>query len=98
MQEMSVFERNPMVYARAADVNVYIKRNFAPLEARARSLVAIESQIPNILVAARTNLGDVLPKPYAELATPIARPPSAVLQQDPVAAVAGLEDDQGRRA
>src|SRR5207253_686188 len=27
MQEMSVFERNPMVYARAADVNVYIKRN-----------------------------------------------------------------------
>src|SRR5436190_23114397 len=31
MQDMSVFERNPMVYARAADVNVYIKRNFAPL-------------------------------------------------------------------
>src|SRR5881296_1360106 len=44
MQEMSVFERNPMVYARAADVNVYIKRNFAPLEDRVRSLVAIESQ------------------------------------------------------
>src|SRR5881227_2966287 len=45
MQDMSVFERNPMVYARAADVNVYIKRNFAPLEDRVRSLVAIESQI-----------------------------------------------------
>src|SRR6266705_4088866 len=44
IQEMSIFERNPMVYARAADVNVYIKRNFAPLEDRARSLVAIESQ------------------------------------------------------
>ncbi|PYK53014.1 MAG: hypothetical protein DME48_13540, partial [Verrucomicrobia bacterium] len=56
MQDMSVFERNPMVYARAADVNVYIKRNFAPLEDRVRSLVAIESQIPNILIAARTNL------------------------------------------
>src|ERR1044071_1903076 len=27
MQDMSVFERNPMVYAGAADVNVYIKRN-----------------------------------------------------------------------
>src|SRR5262249_50301924 len=27
MQDMSVFERNPMVYARAGDVNVYIKRN-----------------------------------------------------------------------
>ncbi len=59
MQDMSVFERNPMVYARAADVNVYIKRNFAPLEDRVRSLVAIESQIPNILIAARTNLNEV---------------------------------------
>ena len=42
-----------MIYARAADVNVYIKRNFAPLEDRVRSLVAIESQIPNILIAAQ---------------------------------------------
>src|SRR5512132_2243854 len=50
MQDMSTFERNPMVYARAGDVNVYIKRNFAPLEDRVRSLVAIESQIPNILI------------------------------------------------
>src|SRR5437773_11100903 len=36
MQDMSVFERNPMVYARAADVNVYVKRDFAPLEDRVR--------------------------------------------------------------
>ena len=64
MQDMSIFERNPMVYARAADVNVYIKRNFAPLEDRVRSLVAIECQIPNIVIAAKTNLNDVLPKPY----------------------------------
>src|SRR5437879_12699131 len=73
MQEMSVFERNSMVYARAADVSVYIKRNFAPLEDRVRSLVAIESQIPNILIAARTNLNDVLPKPYVELAIQITK-------------------------
>src|SRR5438876_4926357 len=98
MQEMSVFERNPMVYARAADVNVYIKRNFAPLEDRVRSLVAIESQIPNILVAARTNLGDVLPKPYVELAVQIARASSDFLKKDLVAAVAGLKDEQIRVA
>ena len=60
MQDMSIFEKNPMVYARAADVNVYIKRNFAPLNDRVRSLVAIESQIPNILIAARTNLNEKL--------------------------------------
>ena len=98
MQEMSVFERNPMVYARAADVNVYIKRNFAPLEDRVRSLVAIESQIPNILIAARTNLQEVLPKPYVELAIQIAKGSADFLKKDLVAAVAGLKDEQIRVA
>ncbi len=94
MQDMSIFERNPMVYARAADVNVYVKRNFAPLEDRVRSLVAIESQIPNILIAAKTNLNDVLPKPYVELAIQIARGSSDFLKKNLVVAVAGLKDEQ----
>ena len=89
MQDMSVFERNPMVYARAGDVNVYIKRNFAPLEDRVRSLVAIESQIPNILIAARTNLDEKLPKPFVELAIQIARGSADFLKKDLVAAVSG---------
>jgi uncharacterized protein (DUF885 family) len=98
MQEMSVFERNPMVYARAADVNVYIKRNFAPLEDRVRSLVAIESQIPNILIAARTNLNEKLPKPFVELAVQIARGSADFLKKDLVAAVSGVKDEQVRVA
>src|SRR2546425_864453 len=98
MQEMSTFERNPMVYARAADVNVYIKRNFAPLEDRVRSLITIESQIPNILIAARTNLNETLPKPFVELAIQIARGSADFLKKDLVAAVAGLKDEQIRVA
>src|SRR6201982_2079966 len=98
MQDMSVFERNPMVYARAAEVNVYIKRNFAPLEDRVRSLVAIESQIPNILIAARTNLDEKLPKPFVELAIQIARGSADFLKKDLVAAVSGLKDEQIRVA
>ena len=98
MQDMSVFERNPMVYARAADVNVYIKRNFASLEDRVRSLVAIESQIPNILIAARTNLNDVVPKPYVELAIQIAKGSVDFLKKDLVAAVGNLKDEQLRVA
>src|SRR6266487_2329084 len=98
MQEMSIFERNPMVYARAADVNVYIKRNFAPLEDRLRSLVAIESQIPNILIAARTNLNEKLPKPFVELAIQIARGSADFLKKELVAAVTGLKDEQLRSA
>ena len=98
MQDMSVFERNPMVYARAADVNVYIKRNFAPLEDRVRSLVAIESQIPNILIAARTNLNAVVPKPYVELAIQIAKGSADFLKKDLVAAIGNLKDEQLRVA
>jgi uncharacterized protein (DUF885 family) len=98
MQDMAVFERNPMVYARAADVNVYIKRNFAPLEDRVRSLIAIESQIPNILIAARTNLNEVVPKPYVELAIQIAKGSADFLKKDLVAAVAGVKDQQLRAA
>jgi uncharacterized protein (DUF885 family) len=98
MQEISVFERNPMVYARAADLNVYVQRNFAPLEDRVRSLVAIESQIPNILIAARTNLNEVLPKPYVELAIQIARGSSDFLKKDLPAAIAGLKDERLRAA
>ncbi len=98
MQEMSTFERNPMVYAGAADVNVYIKRNFAPLEDRVRSLVAIESQIPNILIAARTSLNEKLPKPFVELAIQIARGSADFLKKDLVAAVSGVKDEQLRAA
>lgn len=98
MQDMSVFERNPMVYARAGDINVYIKRNFAPLEDRVRSLVAIESQIPNILIAARTNLDEKLPKPFVELAIQIAKGSADFLRKDLVAAVSGLKDEQLRVA
>jgi uncharacterized protein (DUF885 family) len=98
MQDMSVFERNPMVYARAADVNVYIKRNFAPLEDRVRSLIAIESQIPNILIAAKTNLNEVVPKPYVVLAIQIARGSADFLKRDLVAAIGNLKDEQLRVA
>jgi uncharacterized protein (DUF885 family) len=98
MQDMAIFERNPMVYARAADVNVYIKRNFAPLEDRVRSLVAIESQVPNILIAARTNLNEIVPKPYVELAIQIARGSADFLKKDLVAAIGTLKDEQLRAA
>lgn len=95
-QDMASFERNPMVYARAADVNVYIKRNFAPLEDRVHSIVLIEQQVPNIVIAAKTNLNPVLPKPYVELAIQIARGASEFLKKDLVEALADLKDERVR--
>ena len=95
-EAMAIYERNPIVYARAADVNIYIKRNFAPLEDRVHSIVAIESQVPNILIAARTNLDAVLPKPYVELAIQIAKGSADFLRKNLVAAVADLKDERIR--
>ena len=93
-QDLSVFERDPMVYARAADLNVYIKRNFAPLEDRAHSIILIESQIPNIIIAAKTNLAPVLPQPNVELAIKAARGAADFLRQNLVAAMADLKDER----
>jgi uncharacterized protein (DUF885 family) len=95
-EAMAIYERDPMVYARAADVNTYIKRNFAPLEDRVHSIVAIESQVPNILIAARTNLDPVLPKPYVELAIRIAKGSADFLRKNLVEAIAELKDERIR--
>lgn len=93
---MQIYERNPIVYARAADVNVYIKRNFSPLDDRVHSIIAIESQIPNIMIAAKTNLDPVLPKPYVELAIKIAKASAEFLRKDLVEAIADLKDERQR--
>jgi uncharacterized protein (DUF885 family) len=93
-QELGVFERNPMVYAKAVDLNIYIKRNFAPLEDRAHSIVMVESQIPNIIIAAKTNLAAILPRPHVELAIKIARGSAEFLRQNLTAALADLKDDR----
>src|SRR5262249_34430970 len=65
---------------------------------RVRSLAAIESQIPNILIAARTNLNETLPKPFVEVAIQIARGSADFLKKDLVAAVSGVKDEQVRLA
>ena len=92
--DLAMFERDPMAYARAVDLNIYIKRNFAPLEDRARSIVAVESQIPNIIIAAKTNLAPVLPRPQVELAIQIARGSADFLRQNLAEALADVKDER----
>jgi uncharacterized protein (DUF885 family) len=94
IQDLAVFERNPMTYADAIDLNVYVARKFAPLEDRVRSIIAIEAQAPNIMIAGKTNLADVLPKPYVELAIQIARGAAHFLQKDLVEAIKDLKDEK----
>ncbi|MDQ6914017.1 MAG: DUF885 domain-containing protein [Verrucomicrobiota bacterium] len=92
IQDMQSFDLNPMTYAQALDVNVYIKRDFAPLTDRMKNIIALENQLPNIMIAAKTNLAPVLPKPYVELAIEIARGGADFLKKDLVDALKDVKD------
>src|ERR1700676_4400478 len=54
---------NPMGYAYAIDANTYVKRNFAPLEDRLKSIIAIENAAPTYFDKATASLHDSVPKP-----------------------------------
>src|ERR1051326_804703 len=56
--DLGIYEHNPLTYARAIDVGVYAKRKYAPIEDRVRSIIVVENQAPNIMIAARTNLAE----------------------------------------
>lgn len=94
IQDMGIFERNPMTYARAIGVDIYIKRDFKPLEDRVRDIITIEDQTANVMTAGKTNLADVLPKPYVELAIQIATGSAEFLEKDLAAAVKDVQDEQ----
>src|SRR6185436_16761013 len=55
-EDRASYTQQPMTYAGALNVNIYIKREFAPLAQRVRSVVAILNEAPTIFAAARTNL------------------------------------------
>jgi hypothetical protein len=50
--DLESFSRNPMTYAGAIDVNIYVKRDFAPIEERVRYIIAILDQAPGTFAAA----------------------------------------------
>ena len=90
--DMESYTRNPMIYAGVFDVNIYIKRNFAPLEQRVKSVAAILDQAPKVMAAARANLAESLPKPYVETAIEIANGAAEFLSKDLVAALTEVKN------
>lgn len=92
-EQMRTYSDNPMTYAGALDVNIYIKRNFAPLEERVRSIVAILSQAPQIMSAARANLAESLPRPQVETAIEEAEGSADFLAKDLVATLKDVKNE-----
>jgi uncharacterized protein (DUF885 family) len=91
-EEMGIYERNPMTYAGVLDVNIYIKRDFAPMTERVKSLTAVLEQAPKIVAAARANLAESLPKPEIETAIEEANGAVDFLSKDLVDALKDVKD------
>jgi len=95
-EQMRVYSQNPMTYAGVLDVNIYIKRNFAPFEDRVRSVISILQQAPRIMANARANLAEVLPRPYVETAIEEANGAADFLGKDLVDALKDLKNEKLR--
>ena len=93
-EEARDFEKNPMTYAGALDFNVYLKRDFAPLAERLRSIVKLARITPAFLANARENLADPLPRPKVTLAMDIAKGSADFLDKDLVEAMKGVTDEK----
>ena len=92
-EDMRSFTRNPMTYAGAMDVNIYVKREFAPLEERVRYIIAILEQAPGTFAAAKANLAESLPRPFVETAIQVAEGSAEFLGRDLVEALSTLKND-----
>jgi len=93
MEDLAQFTKNPMVYAGAMDVSIYIKRDFAPLEDRLKSIIAIEKTAPQLFAAAKANLADTLGKPLVETAMQVAQGTTQFLNGDLKVALKGVKND-----
>ncbi len=91
-RDVRFFYANPMTYAGAIDVNTYIKRNFAPLDNRVRSLIAVENRIPEIYMDAKANLDDSLAKPLIDMAIEVAEGNASFMKGDLLTALKDLKD------
>jgi uncharacterized protein (DUF885 family) len=92
-EDLKVYTVNPMTYSRAVDVNIYIKRDFAPLEQQIKSIIAIENQVPKLYEDAKANLQDTLAIPHTKLAIEIARGNASFLGKDLLVALKDVKNE-----
>lgn len=92
-EDLKLFTKNPMVYAGAIDVNIYIQRNFAPIEQQIKSIIAIEKSAPKFFENAKANLQDSLALPHIKLAIDIARGSASFLGKDLLVALKNVKND-----
>lgn len=97
-EDLKVYNKNPMTYAGSIDVNIYVKRNFAPIEQQIKSIIAIENEAPKFYEDAKANLQDSLALPHIQLAIQIARGSASFLGKDLLVALKDVKNDSLMKA
>jgi len=97
-EDLGIYHKNPMTYAGMLSLNIFVQRDFAPLNERVQSIIAIEDQTPAIFAAARENLVDSLAKPYIETAILIAGGTADFLGKELVEALKELTDENLKKS
>ncbi|WP_163409208.1 DUF885 domain-containing protein [Flavobacterium ajazii] len=92
-EDLKIYSKNPMIYAGTIDVNIYIQRNFAPIEQQIQSIIAIEKSAPQFFKDAKANLEDSLALPHVQLAIDIAKGSASFLGNDLLVALKNVKND-----
>lgn len=97
-EDEKVYEKNPMTYAQAVDINTYVKRDFAPLAYRVGCIIRVEYQFPALFGAAKANLKDSLAKPLIDMAIEVAQGAEGFLKGDLLVALKDVKNDSLMKA
>jgi uncharacterized protein (DUF885 family) len=98
LADLRPFHRNPMAYADAVDVTLYVKRNYAPPRERARRLARHLRAVPSVLAAARRNLDRACPRVFVATALEMFEGALTFLRDDLPGLVAGWPGADGALA
>jgi uncharacterized protein DUF885 len=89
--------RSPLFYAGTLDPNLYLTREYAPLERRLRGYIDYARAVPLAVEQARANLRTPMPRTYAELGEKSFTGLASYFESD-VPAVFAAVDDAGLQA
>jgi hypothetical protein len=96
-RESGFATNNPVMYANRISADIYIDRNYAPLEQRLVAYTKYMSQLPAMLQTMRTNLQPPLPAPYLNTASAIFKGMAEYLTNTVPGLFAAVEDEQLQR-
>lgn len=86
--------KNPYYYADALDPDVYISRDYAPLDQRLRAFINYARAVPGALKQARENLKPPFPRTYIKIGRTTIGSLAATYENDVAKAFAPVADEQ----